>query len=192
MNTVTCAKCQATLLGVNFNTGALSPCPACGTPLRVEVFPALFRKIERGGAGEALVEGGEASCFYHPQKRAAVACESCGRFLCELCDLHLDNRHLCPNCLASGQKKGRLRNLERERVLYDNIAVSLAVLPLLMWPFTLVTAPGALYVAIRYWNAPTSILPRRTKLKFVIAILLALAQIVGWIVLIYYGIFQRR
>ncbi len=191
MNSVTCAKCGATLLGAHFNTSELAPCPACGSPLRVEIFPALFRTIARGASGQS-VETAEASCFYHPQKRAAVACESCGRFLCELCDLHLSGKHLCSNCLQSGKKKGKLRDLERERVLYDNVALGLAVLPILMWPFTLITAPGALYVSIRHWNSPSSIVPRRAKVRFIVAILLALAQIAGWLTLLYFVLYAKR
>ena len=45
--------------------------------------------------------------------------------------------------------------------------------------FTLVTAPAALFVAIRYWNAPRSIV-HRTKIRLVAAIVLALMQIAGW------------
>ena len=37
----------------------------------------------------------------------------------------------------------------------------------------------ALFVAIRYWKAPPSIL-RRTKIRFVAAIIIALLQIAGW------------
>ena len=66
-----------------------------------------------------------------------------------------------------------------KRTLYDAIALSLAILPLLIFYFTIVTAPIALYLAIRYWNAPLSIV-HRTKLRLVLAALLATAQIVGW------------
>ena len=31
---------------------------------------------------------GEASCYFHAHKRAAVPCDGCGRFLCSLCDLN--------------------------------------------------------------------------------------------------------
>jgi hypothetical protein len=41
----------------------------------------------------------------------------------------------------------------------------------------------AIYIAIRYWKAPTSILPR-TKARFVIALILGVAQVVGWVLLI--------
>ena len=192
MNTVTCAKCRATLLGENFNTGALAPCPACGAPSRVEIFPALFKTLASGESGESVSAAVEASCFYHPAKRAVVPCANCGRFLCELCDLDLNGKHLCPSCLASGKKKGRLRDLDRERVLHDNVALGLALLPILFWPLTLISGPAAIFVAIRYWNSPGSIVPRRAKVRYCLAILFGLAEIIGWIVLLYFIFYGNK
>jgi hypothetical protein len=162
-----------------FNQPDLTPCPACRVPLQIEIFPALFRPAARGRGGEALMVEGESSCFYHPQKKAAVPCDGCGRFLCALCDCELHGEHFCPACLETGRQKGRIKHLENQRTLYDAIALSLATLPLLIFYFTIVTAPIALYLAIRYWNAPMSIV-HRTKARLVLAILLATAQIAGW------------
>jgi hypothetical protein len=159
------------------------PCPACGTELHVDVYPALLRKDAPPRSGERLLVEDEASCFYHPTKKAAVPCALCGRFLCSLCDVEFDGRHLCPSCLESGKKKQRIANLDNYRVLYDNIALALAVFPMLLWPFTFVTAPVAMFVTLRYWRAPSSLVPR-TKIRFVLASLLAGLQVAGWTSLI--------
>jgi len=176
---VQCPKCQAWLLEGVFNQPELSLCPACGVLLQIEVFPALFRHINPGQGGETLVLESESSCFYHPDKRAIRHCDGCGRFLCALCDCELQGKHFCPTCLEAGKAKGKIKNLENQRTLYDNIALSLATYPLLIFYFTLVTAPVALFVAIRYWNAPRSIV-RRTKVRYIAAIVLALTQVAGW------------
>jgi hypothetical protein len=176
---IQCPKCQAWLLDGVFNRPDLSPCPACGVPLRVEVFPALFRRVNPGQSGETILVEGESSCFYHPQKKAVLPCQGCGRFLCALCDCELNGQHFCPACLETGKTKGKIKSLENQRTLYDGIALSLAIYPMLIFYFTLVTAPAALFVAIRYWNAPRSIV-HRTKIRFVAAIVLALMQIAGW------------
>jgi hypothetical protein len=181
MNTslVQCPKCQAWLLDGVFNQTELSPCPACGVPLQVEVFPALFRRINPGQSGETIMVEGESSCFYHPQKKAVRPCQGCGRFLCALCDCELNGQHFCPACLEAGKTKGKIKSLENQRTLYDGIALSLAIYPMLIFYFTLVTAPIALFVAIRYWNAPRSLV-RRTKIRYITAIILASMQIAGW------------
>jgi len=168
-----------------FNRPEPTPCPVCGVPLQVEIFPALFRPVARGRDGEAVMIEGESSCFYHPQKKAVVPCQGCGRFLCALCDCELHGQHFCPACLEVGRQKGKIKSLENQRTLYDGIALSLAVLPILIFYFTIVTAPIALYVALRYWNAPRSIV-HRTKTRYVVAIILASLQIIGWGVAIYF------
>ena len=64
-------------------------------------------------------------------------------------------------------------------MLYDQIALALAVLPLLIFYVTLITAPISLYIALRYWKSPRSIV-HTTKWRFVVAIVFATLEIVGW------------
>jgi hypothetical protein len=183
---IQCPQCRAGLMEGVFNQPDFAPCPACGVPVQVQVFPALFRTTQAGQSGETIMVEGESSCFYHPQKKAVLPCDGCGRFVCALCDCMIDGRHFCPACLEAGRSKGKIKSLENERTLYDNIALALAVLPLVIVPliyFTIVTAPMTLYVAIRYWKAPSSILPR-TKVRFIAAIVISALQIGGWATLI--------
>ncbi len=146
--------------------------------MKVAVFPALLRGIDPGKSGDVVIDE-EAGCFYHPGKKAEVACDYCGRFLCSLCDLELGGKHLCPTCLEAGRKKGRITNLERHRTLYDSVALRLSLFPLILPWFTLLTAPIALYLAISRWNAPTSVVGRgKGRLK--VAIVLSGLQILAW------------
>jgi hypothetical protein len=174
-----CPECRTPLPFEQVNTGGLTPCPGCGKPTRIEMFPALLRPVRTGATAETILVDGEAGCFYHPQKRAAVHCQGCGRFLCALCDVELNGQHLCPGCLETNQRKGKLSELESQRTLYDNAALSLATLPLLIWPFTIVTAPTAIGVAIYGWNKPGSMVAR-TRLRAVLAILIGLLELAGW------------
>jgi hypothetical protein len=163
-------------------------CPHCRRAFSVTLFPALFREAERGRAGEPVVDGTEAACFFHASRKAVVACETCGRFLCELCDLPVGDRHTCPACLEGRTTPARpettVASARREGVLlYDNIALALAVLPILAFYFTVLTAPMALFVVLRYWNRQVSPVPRR-RTRFVVAGAVALVQIAGWCALI--------
>src|SRR5436190_1639271 len=126
---LTCPKCKWPAPETIINSDELQPCPNCLVPLAIDVFPAFFKPRETGAAGEAIMVDGEASCFYHPQKRAAVPCASCGRFLCGLCDLDVNGQHICPVCLEAGQRKGKLIELENKRMLWDNVALFLAIVP---------------------------------------------------------------
>lgn len=178
--TVLCTGCGKPLSGGGFNSGEEFRCGSCGVKLGVEVFPALFHGAEKGAAGEALTDVGDAGCFYHPLKKAAAVCAACGRFLCSLCETDLAGRCLCPSCIHTGRQNEQLETLVTQRVLHDSMALSVAILPMLFFPVTVISAPIAIYLAIRNWKNPGTILPR-TKLRFVAAIIIALLQIAGWV-----------
>ena len=175
--TLLCPRCRRELPQQPGNAGQ-SIC-TCGAKLEVAVFPAFKRSLQPGQSAQALIDESESGCFYHPQKRAVVPCSACGRFLCALCDLELNGQHLCPPCLSGGQRKGKMPELERERILYDNVALIMAVAPIAVFPFTLLTAPAAVIMAIMWWKKPTSILPR-TRIRFIFAITIGLLQIAAW------------
>lgn len=178
-----CPKCQATLAKEYFNTEKPAHCPVCRVDFRTDVYPAMFRPLERSGTGDVLTADRQASCFFHEHKKAVIACNSCGRFLCALCDLEISGRHICPLCLQSGRSKRKLKNFENNRVCYDSIALYVAVLPMLVFWLTVLSAPIAIFISIRHWKSPSSIIPR-TKVRFVVAICIAALQISGWILVI--------
>ncbi len=177
---VTCSNCQSILDERDFNSGVFFNCRSCRMPLRVEAFPALRRPLPVGQNGAHLQAPRTASCYYHPRKKAAVVCTACGRFLCALCDMDINGRHICPVCLENGRKAQQITDLDDQRTLYDAIALALAILPMLFFFVTCITAPLTLYVVVRYWKTPSSLLPR-TRVRFIAAALIAVLQIGGWV-----------
>ena len=176
-----CTKCSTPLPAEYLNSGQYGPCIKCESLVRVEVLPAYFREEAKGSAGEALVIDTEASCFYHPQKRAAVVCSSCGRFLCSLCDLEMDSAHYCGPCLEAAKEKGKIATIENTRRLYDQMALQLVLLSFFFFPAMIVTAPMAIYLSVKFWNKPQSIVGGRPKIRFGIVIGLASLQLLGLI-----------
>lgn len=176
---IQCPNCRSWLLGEVFNRPELIPCRSCGVPLQVEVFPALFRPAATGQQAQPVLTEGESSCFFHPQKTAVRPCDGCGRFLCALCDCELNQQHFCPACLESGKTKGRIKSLANQRTRNDLMALWLAIVPLLIFYLTIITAPMTLFIAIRYWRAPQSLV-HKTHFWFTLAIIIALLEIAGW------------
>ena len=191
-----CHHCRTAVPEALFNTGTPVACPRCQTALLVRVFPAFFRAPVAGVAAEALGSAEDAGCFYHPRKKAVVPCADCGRFLCALCDLEIDRRHVCPAC-AGGSGPGAelaVGRLEAPRVLHDRLALHLAVLPLLFVVtavLSLFTAPAALFLAARYWNEPKQDPLGRTRIRLVVAALVSAACLLGWIWLFVFTFRQR-
>lgn len=176
--TVTCTRCFAPLPVSHLNRLTPAPCPACRASAVTYVFPAFFKTLAAGQAGETILTEGEAGCFYHPGKRAVRPCDQCGRFLCSLCDLDMQGRHLCPNCLSSPQQREGMPQLENRRALYDSAALTLALLSIFFWP----VAPVALGLAVYSFKQKSSLIPR-TRARSWFALLIALAVLGGWIAL---------
>jgi hypothetical protein len=184
-----CSRCHTPIPAGDWNREHAF-CSSCRAPLHALVFPAFFSRPETASTGTPVLEAGEASCFYHPLKRAVVPCDRCGRFLCSLCQVDFLGQNWCPRCIQASSEKGQLAQLDPSRTLYDNLALTLAILPVLLVFTTIITAPITLYVVARDWRAPSSILPR-TKIRFYIAALLATIEIGAWIWLVLFLIYRR-
>ena len=160
---VACPACGFALPLDALAHGGEAPCPQCRARLRGALFPAFWNP-ETAAPGLADHAGeGEAVCFFHPENRAALTCDRCGRFLCEVCDMPLGTRHLCPTCLTSGLGGEKLPELVARRFLWANTALLAGLLPLVfglfVWPGFIVTGPAAIFCALFGWKRPGS-LPR--------------------------------
>lgn len=191
---VHCTRCAASLPVWVIKAGDAAMCPNCNASLVVRAFPALLATRTTLNPEDLRIEAGEASCFYHAGKRAASSCARCGRFVCALCAVDFEGNTWCPGCIADAQSGKKVARLENRRVLWDSIALGVATWPFLVgfWP----AIPGSfasIFIAIRYWKRPGSLVPR-TKWRFIVAILVALAEIVFFVLIgmgIYIGM-QRR
>ena len=165
----------------------------CGSRFHAFPFPALLSQPVSLVASELSASEEEAACFEHASKKAVAACHRCGRFVCALCRMEADGAVWCPTCLVSGLSKYSVPTLENQRTLYDSIALGLAALPLCLFYMAVFTGPVALFLAIRYWKRPSSLIPR-TKWRLVVALLLGTletAALIGGIVLIIWAVRQR-
>ena len=177
-----CLNCAHTIPDEYWNDRGETTCRGCSERVVARVFTAFSRAPSITEAARVQTEE-ESSCFYHPTNQAAIACDGCGRFLCALCDLDLDGRHLCPSCLERGVAVEKAGSLEDRRTQYDTLALHLVTWPVITIWLPLFTAPAALYLIVRHWRAPMSILPR-SRARLWIALLLALIEIGGLLALI--------
>jgi hypothetical protein len=174
---IQCLACSCPI-PLNGTLGAFaSQCPRCFAAVEAALFPAMSRPA--GGALPERVEAEtDASCFFHPRNRAAVACDECGRFLCKLCELEVPGARLCPDCFNKGARGTKKSQFDAQRVMHDSVALALALFPLLFWPVIVITAPATLFWVVRYWNRSGSIVPR-SRIRFCTAALIALLEIAG-------------
>ncbi len=177
---------------------AVLQCPSCRSPLRVErpverleercpvcraeVALALFPRLH--AAPEATVEGspaaeGEAACSFFPDLRAEKVCDECGCFLSSRAAVLWGGRDLCLPCLH------RLREVEKATDFIGRTRLDdRRALALVTWlaPFSLFTAPLALYLLFRHRGRPASFAPR-SRAVWWIALVLSIGWLAAWLTL---------
>jgi hypothetical protein len=183
---ISCLRCKQPLNRMVWNTHALVSCPACRSQFQADVYPAAERPVSSGAAGQAVQTDKEAGCFYHPRKKAILPCSTCGRFLCALCDIEFNGAHLCPQCFEKGKADRKIQGLENRRVCYDKIALYVALSSMLLYWLSLLSAPIVLFMTVRYWKTPRSIVSR-SKIRWIAAAGLAGIQLLLW-GLMFYGL----
>jgi hypothetical protein len=187
---VPCNRCNMLLTTQEYASTGACVCSFCLSPNTVRLFPALYQTRPAPTVAEVAADN-EATCFDHPQKRAADSCSQCGRFVCQLCAVPFRGATWCPSCVSGGPKAKPVAALEPSRMLYDSMALTLALGPLLMWPFTVLTAPAALFVIVKFWKRPLGVV-RRWRWRFAAAALIAGSQLVGWVWLTFYLIAEAK
>lgn len=172
-----CPKCKAPLAGLDAAADAGDGlCNACATPIEFTLFPA--RRRGRQVTRVLRSVEGDSTCYFHPANHAAAICDGCGRYVCAVCEVPSeDARRLCPPCVSASRKKTVQK--ADEIVVYDQMALTTALLPMLIWPVTLLTAPFTLGLVVFGWRKPRSLI-RPGRWRFVAAGVVALLQLGGW------------
>ena len=171
---IQCGHCGSELAPGAWSLAPGNACPACAQPVQVWLFPALQHDFT-GHRPEALLGNDDAACYFHADHRATTACDHCGRFLCALCDLPVDSRHLCSPCLAAGAQD----KLVTHRVRYDSLALALSTLSFFTTYIAIFPCFAALWFVFRHWSDAPGPFPRG-RWRFVAATICAVAQILFW------------
>ena len=174
---IPCARCSTPLPKWELASGDRAVCTFCSAPNTVRVFPALF--VRRAAVEAAPAFEGEAACFDHPAKKAVASCQQCGRFVCQLCAVEFGGGVGCPYCMAGPLIAQPADPNVTSLTLWDSIALTLPLASLIFYPLNLLAAPSAVTIAIWKWRQPLSLV-RRNRWRFVAAIVIALAELIGW------------
>lgn len=173
-----CPRCQRLLGPESWIVAHDGVCLHCRTGFEFVGFPALTA-VRSVVAPQAAVLAADSVCFFHAENRAEAICDGCGRLLCPVCTVPFVGRKLCPACIAATRQSSAPVAV-RSRVLYDTIALAMALVPILLWPFTVLTSPVALGLVIHGWKQPNSLVRGRGRGRLITAGVLAVIQISAW------------
>lgn len=153
----------------------------------VFLFPAAVRDASTPTL-DAIIEEGQSSCFFHPKLAATQVCAISGRLICDLCQTEWNGQIVSFEALQSVLNKPEGGTSTKSRTRWDNIALSLACLPMLFWLITLVTAPAALFIVLWQGRKGACSVVQRSGWRYLVAGGLALLQIAFWAFLFIFGI----
>ncbi len=143
----------------------------------IHLYPAFLRR-KKGPEAKEILEEDESSCFYHPQFAATNVCSHSGRFICDLCTTEWNGEIISLQALNEIKSKGKNAKLSDSKKLWDDIALALVLLPIVVFPLLYVTAPLAVIISLWKWKqGPTSIV-RRSRVRYIFAIIIGLIEIV--------------
>ena len=196
---VRCSSCGYGIADALLLRTGSANCPTCSKQVQVTLLPALYKaSLQHPPAlPEQPPAPGEPACFYNPNRRATKVCDHCGVFVSDAWAAKWGSQTVCLKCIEDLRSKHKDTRFEAKRTLWDNIALLLAVGPwvlagmliatFFLYPFgfmcillTVITAPASIFVALRYWNAPRSLVPRGRG-RLVLALSLSLVQMGLWV-----------
>jgi hypothetical protein len=185
-----CPSCKRVLEAHSWDDANGGLCRGCQAEFEFFPFPALTA-VRTKAVPQSAVLAEDSVCFFHAENRAESICEDCGRLLCSVCTVEFGGRKQCPSCIAAS-KSSDAAPAVRGRTLYDGIALSLALLPLLVWPLTAVTSGAALGMVIYGWKKPGSIVRGTSRVRLIVAGFFALCEIIAWISgILYFYVFKE-
>lgn len=174
-----CPSCRSPLKVGRPVSSLEERCPVCQAEVHVTTFPRLYGDFA-GGEEDAPAAENEATCSFFPELRAQLVCDECGTFLSHRASTRWGGQGLCLPCLH------RLREVEKspdfiaKSKLHDRRALFLVT-----WlaPFTLFTAPLAIFLLLRHRGKAEGFVPRGRTVWW-IAMILATGWLAAWMVLI--------
>ena len=196
-----CPACSSSLPDHLFQGQAEARCPSCQKIILGRLFPALWKQHEvKPPSLPSQPQEGEAACFYSPNRVATKTCEHCGVFISDAWAAKWGDMTVCLKCIENLRTKSKDLRFESGRTLWDNVALTLVVTPLILAVLllatfigyffsivlllaTIVTAPAAIFVSLRFWKAPRSLVPRGPW-RLAMALFVSFTLIGLWVVAI--------
>jgi len=176
-----CPNCRSGL-NVHSTTDRIEePCPVCNGKLSLFVFPRLFRApVHVDTSPESLSGENEATCAFYPELKAEKICDRCGAFLSGKATVRWGARDFCLPCLHCLREEEKGTDFVARADFPENKALALVT-----WlaPFSLFTAPVAIYLLLRYRKPSPGFVPRGRG-RWWTAMLLSIALLGGWVTLL--------
>lgn len=161
-------------------------CPGCSSEIHAWQAPGRNHRGRKPAQlpTPALAGEDDARCRFLPDLKAEVVCDSCGALMSEQAAARWGAKVFCLPCVHRLRESGGGGELVAGAKIYDNLALLLVTL---LAPLSLLTAPVAIYLLIRYRRAPRGMVPR-SAFRWWLALGLSLLSLLVWLGLLGLGV----
>jgi len=175
---VLCPRCRYTFTYPAHTDLLENSCAICRAKTEYHFYPRYFRDPEEEGTRSALSHKGDATCVFYPELKAEKICDECGSFLSSKAAVDWSGSTYCMPCLYHLREKKRETDFQAKSVLHENRALGLMIFLL---PFSLFTAPLALFLLLKNRKVRGGFVPR-TGIRWWLALVLSITLTTAWIV----------
>lgn len=166
-------------------------CPSCKKAIQIFIFPELFRPIVKGNSAESAIEGLDSSCFAHSDKKAKTICDECGSYICDLCEMPKEDKSICVKCFNKEVKVEEKSPFDRVYRRYSSIASQLLIFSVLIWFVSILAAPIALFISLRFRNAEEGFFKGKRKKQKITYAVIASMILTCWVLIPLYFILKE-
>ena len=178
-----CPYCETALELSEVKSGMVQ-CRYCSGLYEATAFTPAERRERATEVLVATPDGVANACANHERNAAVTACQRCGLFICELCDMNLGEGSLCPSCFDRGRAE---RTLAAADMRYRDHASIARIAVLCGFLFTMMFL-GLPFGAVGVYYSIKGIRQRRAEgasvIGMVVTMILAILEILGSIVMI--------
>jgi hypothetical protein len=152
-----CPICQTGVFTPGTSPVSEVVCTKCGTELSVTIFDNVGRPLPVGEGARTISDSSEASCYNHFTKMAVCGCDNCGKLMCTVCNIDVENKHFCPDCVLNPVVARTFPQLVNERLCEEKsvwLTAWLGAYPL----FVCLSIPLTIGLSIVFWSRPGSLI----------------------------------
>ena len=177
-----CPRCNWEQPGVAVGVPGEHKCRYCGTVFEESIFPAVLNEFSPVAVQDAEIGSGEARCYFHDGRVAAVVCDGCGVYLCPLCDLNIADGHYCSNCLT--KIKNESTDLLNRVLFVDTLLLWFSVLSTMIIYLTFIFDIAIIIMCFRFWGTVRQPYKKRGNWRFLLAGTISAVKILAFISLV--------
>ncbi len=172
-----CVKCKKEYQISDMGDNSIDTiiCHGCGKKNKVVIYDTILKELNQGEKICTVTEDDDANCYKHQKNLAVKSCEHCGAYICSLCDIEVNGKHICPDCFNNQQNSP---SNGKSNFMHAQLAFILSIVQVFIWYLIPIFSIGIIIYSIIFWRKDKNPYSNSSKIFFVLAILISLIALI--------------